>query len=217
MGDTETKETPQYDGRMVYVSAKDDGKSVARKVTGAAMENAVHGFPVYLFSVRASTVNISTKACAIARAILGNDDTEIVCEPSFRDNRNEVTTKVMKADTVTARVRPVTDTVDMTVGSKSKITEVAGAIAGQIRADNGVTLTAVGPNAVFNAVRSVGVAREYLKQRNDPIELVYQPELVEVQLDGRDEPTNAMKLIVLPISDEATDQGDETIFAAGTE
>lgn len=75
----------------------------------------------------------------------------------------------------------------------------------------------MGPNAVFNAVRSVGVAREYLKQRNDPIELVYQPEFVEVQLDGRDEPTNAMKLIVLPISDEATDQGDETIFAAGTE
>lgn len=97
----------------MYVSAKDDAKSVARKVTGAALENAVHGFPVYLFSVRASTVNIATKASAIARSILGNESTEIVCEPSFRDNRNEVTTKVMKADTVTARVLPITDTVSL--------------------------------------------------------------------------------------------------------
>ena len=96
---------------QVYVSAKDEAKSVARKITGAHLENAVHGFPVYLFSVRATTVNVSTKACAIARAMLGNENTEIVCEPSFRDNRNEVTTKVMKADTITARVRPVAETV----------------------------------------------------------------------------------------------------------
>jgi stage V sporulation protein SpoVS len=60
-------------------------------------------------------------------------------------------------------------------------------------------LTSVGPNAVFNAVRSVAVARDYLKQRGDPIDLLYQPEFVEIQLDGREGTTNAIKLCVIPV------------------
>jgi hypothetical protein len=59
--------TAQYDGRMVYVSTSDEAKAVARKITGASMENAHHGFPVYLFAVRAASVNTSVKASAIAQ------------------------------------------------------------------------------------------------------------------------------------------------------
>lgn len=78
----------------------------------------------------------------------------------------------------------------------------------QIRDGNGVTLTAVGPNAVFNAVRSVAVSREYMQQRGDNIELVFQPEFIEVQLEGRDAPTNAMKLVVLPLNDDAEEASE---------
>ena len=66
----------------------------------------------------------------------------------------------------------------------------------------------MGPNAVFNAVRSVAVSREYMQQRGDNIELVFQPEFIEVQLEGRDEPTNAMKLIVLPLNGDAEEASE---------
>jgi stage V sporulation protein S len=189
----------EYDGRMVFVSAKDEAKGVARKITGAALEGAIHGFPVYLFGVRSTSINIATKAVAVARSMMAQNNTEIVCEVSFRENRNEVTTKVMKFDDITAQIKPCEKNTDLTVGSKSKISVVAGAIAGQIRDGSSVNLTGVGPNAVFNAVRSIAVARDYLKQRGDPIDLLFQPEFVEIQLEGRDGTTNAMKLCVIPV------------------
>jgi stage V sporulation protein S len=193
----------QYDGRMVFVAAKDQTRDVVRKITGAALEGAVHGFPVYLFSVRANTVNISTKATCIARSIMSqNEGKDLACQPSFRENRNEVTTKVMMLESVADKVQPTTGITDMTVGSKSKITEVAGAIAGQIREGTGVTLTGVGPNAVFNAVRAVAVARQYLEQRGDATDLVYQPEFIEIQLEGRENTTNAVKLTIMSITKE---------------
>jgi stage V sporulation protein S len=200
----------QYDGRMVFVAAKDQTRDVVRKITGAALEGAVHGFPVYLFSVRANTVNISTKATCIARSIMSqNEGKDLACQPSFRENRNEVTTKVMMFETIADKVQPTDGVTDMTVGSKSKITEVAGAIAGQIREGTGVTLTGVGPNAVFNAVRAVAVARQYLEQRGDNNDLVYQPEFIEIQLEGRDNTTNAVKLNLFSISKEASEEAAE--------
>lgn len=188
-----------YDGRMVFVSAKDQTRDVVRKVTGAALEGAVHGFPVYLFQVRANTVNIGTKATCIARSIMGNDGKDIACSPSFRDTRNEVTTKCVFFSTIADKVRPTNGLTEMTVGSKTKITDVAGAIAGQIRDGTGVTITGVGPNAVFNAVRAVAVANQYLEQREDDFELMYQPEFIEIQLEGRENTTNAVKLNLLSI------------------
>ena len=60
-GDRPSANMAQYDGRMVYVSASDEAKVVARKITGTLMENAVpcavHGFPVYLFAVRGGEIN----------------------------------------------------------------------------------------------------------------------------------------------------------------
>jgi stage V sporulation protein SpoVS len=82
--------------------------------------------------VRATSVNIATKAVATARSMMAQDNTEIVCEASFRENRNEVTTKVMKFDDITAQIKPCEKNADLTVGSKSKIATVAGAIAGQV-------------------------------------------------------------------------------------
>ena len=59
-GDRPSANMAQYDGRMVYVSASDEAKAVARKITGTLMENAVpcavHGLPVYLFAVRGGQI-----------------------------------------------------------------------------------------------------------------------------------------------------------------
>jgi stage V sporulation protein SpoVS len=134
-------------------------------------------------------------------SILDQQDTPVACEPSFRDTRNEVTLKIVKVETITDSIMPPTaGHVDMTVSSKSKITEVAGAIAAQVllpasphvfsarfhfvpaqvRESRSVSLMAIGQNAVFNAIRAVAVAREYLKQRGDEIDLLTQNEFVEV-------------------------------------
>ena len=111
-----------------------------------------------------------------------------------------MTLKIVKVETITDSIMPPTaGHVDMTVSSKSKITEVAGAIAAQVllpasshfsarfhfvpaqvRESRSVSLMAIGQNAVFNAIRAVAVAREYLKQRGDEIDLLTQNEFVEV-------------------------------------
>ena len=125
----------EFPGRMVFVSAKDEGKTVARKITGANLEGAVHGWPVWLFGVRATSINVAVKGAAIARSILNSGDspTETICQPSFRENRNEVTTCVKKFSDLGVQVKSCTDTTELTVGGKSKIAVVAGAIAGQVR------------------------------------------------------------------------------------
>ena len=57
-------------------------------------------------------------------------------------------------------------------------------MCGQVREGNSVNVTGVGAQAVFNAIRSVAVARDYLKQRGEPIDLYFQPEFTEIQLEG---------------------------------
>ena len=80
----------------------------------------------------------------------------------------------------------------------------------QVREGNSVNVTGVGAQAVFNAIRSVAVARDYLKQCGEPIDLYFQPEFTEIQLEGRDTTTNAVKLCVIPtILEEGADMDTE--------
>ena len=55
-----------------------------------------------------------------------------------------------------------------------------------MRESKSVSLMAIGQNAVFNAIRAVAVAREYLKQRDDAIDLLSQNEFVEVRVQERE-------------------------------
>jgi len=97
-------------------------------------------------------------------------------------------------------------TTNFNVGGKTDISVAAGAIAGSSRNHESVVLQAIGSVAVFNAIRSVAVAREYLEEREDGIDLFVKAEFTEVILensrqsrsgdkkDGSPNPTTAVKL-----------------------
>ena len=74
----------------------------------------------------------------------------------------------------------------------SIVTNVAGAIAGEMRACGEVELIAVGPHAVNQAVKSIAAARGYAVQ--DGYDLCTQPSFAHIQIEGEDR--NAIRLQV---------------------
>jgi stage V sporulation protein SpoVS len=58
---------------------------------------------------------------------------------------------------------PVSQLAELTVGGSSEPKVVAGAIAARVREEKNVTLTAIGVDAVANAIRSICHARLYLE------------------------------------------------------
>lgn len=74
---------------------------------------------------------------------------------------------------------------------------LAGAIAAHARCGNTLSIRAIGANAVFEMLRSVGVARSYLSDDAQGQDLVCFPDFIEVQLNGRSDLTNALRLIVV--------------------
>ena len=82
---------PPSGGRFRWVRGDDDAKSLARLVVGAAMPDAVVGFPVDLHAKYEANVNTALKGVAIAaRRCLEDRDLHLACAPRFRDNRNEL-------------------------------------------------------------------------------------------------------------------------------
>lgn len=163
----------------------------------AALPDAHNGFPVRVFCKRKQAVNTAVKATAIATSRLknqGDASVDIVCIPSFRDNRNEVSLFIQEQSVVNggADTTGKESTTNFNVGAKTDIKIAAGAIAGSARDDESVSLQAIGQDAVFNAIRAVAVAREYLEK--DQMDLFTKVEFTEVRLDGRDDDTTAVKI-----------------------
>ena len=78
------------------------------------------------------------------------------------------------------------------VAGSSQTSKVAGAIAGVMRERGHVDVQAIGASAVNQAVKAITVARGFLKE--DGIELVFFPELVDVEID--DKVRTALKFVV---------------------
>jgi len=79
------------------------------------------------------------------------------------------------------------------ISASSAPKRVAGAVAGILRENECVTLRAIGPHAVNQAVKSLAVARQYLAQ--DGLDLTCQPEFDQVVID-EGEPVTAIKFTV---------------------
>ena len=185
----------EQNGRRVFVKSDDTAQFTSRKITMAALPDSKQGFPVRIFAKRAGAVNVAVKATAISTAKLAQDsDIHIVVIPSFRENRNEVSLYVEDIEKFKSNAILTTSMEEYTVGSKTDIKIAAGAIAGSARDKHSVAIKAIGPDAVFNAIRAVAVAREYLEEKEDGIDLFLKVEYAKVQLDGRDEETTAVKL-----------------------
>lgn len=124
-------------------------------------------------------------------------------QPLFRANRNELTLKLSPVSPSGAEPPHVADPAildsaqELSCASATDPKVLAGAIAAQARSGVAVSVRAIGAKAVFEMIRAVGVARSYLSDDGHGQDLVCFPDFVEVQLDGRPEPTNALRLVVL--------------------
>mmetsp|Transcript_28673 Transcript_28673/g.58606 ORF Transcript_28673/g.58606 Transcript_28673/m.58606 type:complete len:293 (-) Transcript_28673:547-1425(-) len=200
--ETEEGEREEYDGRMVWVKADSTPQTIGRNITGAAMEDARNGFPVYVFSKYDKNSNTAIKGVISAQRVLKEKHhMAIGVYPSFRTNRNELTLKVaplgLGEQPPHASDPSVLDrcqNLSVAAGTDPKV--LAGAIAGQARTGAVLCVRAIGAKAVFEMLRAVGVARAYLDDDGKGQDLVCFPDFVEVNLEGRDEPTNALRLIV---------------------
>lgn len=70
------------------------------------------------------------------------------------------------------------------VSAKSRSTAVAGAIAGIIREQRSADVQAIGAGAVNQAVKALAIARSYLEV--DQIEVIFQPDFVDVEINGQE-------------------------------
>ena len=176
----------EQNGRRVFVKGEDTAQSTSRKISMAALPNSKQGFPVRVMAKRAAAVNVAVKALAIATKRLSEDNMHIVAVPSFRDNRNEVSLVVEDMEKLKANSLLTTDISHYAVGSKTDPKMTAGAIASSAREGHASSVTGIGADAVFNAIRSIAIAREYLKDKADNVDLFVKAEFVEVTLDGKE-------------------------------
>lgn len=185
----------QLPGRRVFVKHDDNAGSVSRKISMAALPDAKQGFPVRVNTKHASATNVGIKAAAIATARLAQTEPakSIAIIPSFRDNRSEISLFVDDISNLEDGDIETTDTVNFTVGGKSDPKASAGAIANAARERKSCTVQAIGADAVFNAVKAIAIAREYLEDKDDGVDLYITVGFTKVRFEGRDEDTTAVK------------------------
>ncbi len=80
------------------------------------------------------------------------------------------------------------------VSSKSKPNQVAGAIAGIIRAEGSVEVQTVGAGALNQAIKAIAIARGFLTPSG--IDLVCTPSFSDIEIDGAER--TAIRLLVHP-------------------
>ena len=69
------------------------------------------------------------------------------------------------------------------VKGTSRTSAVAGAIAGVVREQQNASVQAIGASAVNQSVKALALAKRYLEQ--DGLDIVFVPEFVEVEIDGK--------------------------------
>jgi len=196
---------PPSGGRFRWVRGDDDAKSLARLVVGAAMPDAVVGFPVDLHAKYEANVNTALKGVAIAaRRCLEDRDLHLACAPRFRDNRNELTASVYPL----LERPPDPDAPDVEVLTVARATDyrvLAGAVAKRARDGQTSRLRAIGAAAVFTAARAVATAREYLADDATRSSVACVPRFATVQFDGRAEETTILEVVVFRVAVAADD------------
>lgn len=62
--------------------------------------------------------------------------------------------------------------------------KVAGAIAGKIRDNERVSITAIGPESVYQTVQSIAISRTYLQE--DQIDIKFSPQFIKITIQGEE-------------------------------
>jgi stage V sporulation protein SpoVS len=190
-------------GRRVFVKGEDTAQFTSRKISMAALPDAKHGLPVRVMAKRAVAVNVAVKAFAIASKRLAESDlanakVDIIAIPSFRENRNELCILVDDLARLKAKAVPTTEKSDFVISTSTDPKMTAGAIASAAREGTASSVQGIGPDSVFNCIRAVAIAREYLDDKDDKVDLFITAQFVEVKFEkeeGRKDRTGtALKL-----------------------
>ena len=80
------------------------------------------------------------------------------------------------------------------VSSKTKASDLAGALAGSLERNKSVEVQAIGAGSVNQAVKAIAIARGFVAPQGT--NLITMPAFAQVQLDG--EERTAIKFIVEP-------------------
>jgi stage V sporulation protein S len=93
----------------------------------------------------------------------------------------------------------------MRVSGSSRVPPLSGAIAKALRADSTLALTAIGANAVSQAVKAVAAARAYLAE--DSLDAACYPSFIEAEIDGEPRTTVCLTLQVIPVGSAPDAEG----------
>lgn len=177
-GELEDEQDPRLQG-FLKISKASNVKAVAGKIAHSCRE----GDPPGLLTIGNSCINQAVKSIAIAAKYLVDDGFELSFQPAFRDkDRTRPSLAFYLAKQRRGSASRFSDEVELPVSSGSVPGVVAGALAARVRENKSPYLTAIGVDAVTNAVLAVGNARLYLEDENLDIRVL--PQFVHVSKGG---------------------------------
>lgn len=183
------------EGRKMLAVAS---RSPVKKVAGSIAHTSRESDPPVLSAVGPSSVNQAVKAIAIARTYLVDDQLDLVVEVQRGDSGGDIKDLIFlnlkKVPLRAEGVLPAGEVQNLKSAGKSGTSQLAGAVAKNIRESKSVKITAVGENPVFRAVDAIVFSRKYLF--DDGIDVDFQPEFTHVTFSNGTE-VNALEFIIL--------------------
>lgn len=124
--------------------------------------------PPVVVADSAASGNQAMKSLAVTRSYLEKEDLDIVVQPFFPDFSEDSSSCVMRllvsvSDNSVREQLDSKQAMQLYVSSESDPGKVAGAIARSARSGGQICCTAMGPQAVLRAAKSVFLARRYLE------------------------------------------------------
>lgn len=169
-------ETPK---NSLKVSGQTDVNRLASQICSLCRQND----PPALLTIGNTSINQAVKGIAVARQELIKENIELSFQPAFRHvNRTKPLIAFYLSINDLAASQQMGEESELSVASHSKITPVAGAIAGRVREHKLVIMTAIGVDAVTNGVLAAGNARLFLEK--DGMDIKIQPEFTKLDKNG---------------------------------
>ncbi|KAG1672369.1 hypothetical protein FOA52_010987 [Chlamydomonas sp. UWO 241] len=168
-------ETPH---NSVKVSGTTDVNGLAQRICDLCRADN----PPALLTIGNQSINQAVKGIAVAHAQLASEGLDLSFQPAFRHVNRTKPLIAFYLSTCPSGTTEMTQETELSVAAQSRITPVAGAIAGRIRDGLTVQLTAIGVDAVTNAVLAAGNARLFLEK--DQLDIKLQPQFFKLTKNG---------------------------------
>uniref|UniRef100_A0A7S0UM43 Uncharacterized protein n=1 Tax=Polytomella parva TaxID=51329 RepID=A0A7S0UM43_9CHLO len=164
--------------------------SIPKAVAGKISHSTRAGLPPTCLCVGPACVNQAVKAISIARTFLSRDGYDVSFQPAFRDfNRHKANLALRVIAVKPKTPLPSEDEDELSISRTSKPNVVAGAICARIRDGKRVSITAIGIDAVANAVLAIGSSRVFLVENH--LDVRAMPEFIVI--NKADKEMNALR------------------------